>query len=246
MAFNKSGLSVARKTTKSKSATTERENWHMKQTSILRALAVIGAMGIWATPQANADIIDFDLGAGNSAISGFSGPYAQVEVNLTSSTTATITFTSLTSGGNIYLMGDGGTVGVNVNAASWSVSGLSSSNGGTGFSASQIANAGAKNEDGFGSFNQTFDSFDGFTHSSDTVSFTLTDTSGTWSSASSVLTGAAAHIFVTSSPANASNGALVTGFAAVPEPTTVVAGLLLLLPLGASTIRVMRRGNRSA
>src|ERR1700752_1844357 len=63
-------------------------------------------------------------------------------------------------------------------------------------------------------------SFDGFTHSSDTISFDVTDTSGTWASASNVLTAnsdgfdAAAHIFVTPSPANAANGAIATGFAA--------------------------------
>jgi hypothetical protein len=188
----------------------------------------------------------FDLTTGNSAISGYTGPYAQVDVSLTNSTHATITFTSLTSSGNIYLMGDGGTVGVNINATTWTVSNLSSSNAGTGFSSSQIAaDSGSANEDGWGRFNQTFTSFDGFTHSSDTVSFTLTDTGGTWSSASNVLIGnsqgavAAAHIFVTESPADASGSALVTGYAAGagagspapipgPLPSAVWAGLGLM------------------
>ena len=89
--------------------------------------------------------------------------------------------------------------------------------------------------DGFGVFNQTTASFDGFTHSSDTISFTLTDTGGTWANAVNVLTPnaggdeAAVHIFVTSSPANAANGALVTGFASstggappVPEPASML------------------------
>jgi len=90
------------------------------------------------------------------------------------------------------------------------------------------------NEDGFGSFNQTVNSFDGFTHSSDSIEFVLTNTSGTWADAASVLTFnsknhlAAAHIFVTSDPADAENGAIVTGFASgstipsVPEPTTML------------------------
>ena len=89
-------------------------------------------------------------------------------------------------------------------------------------------------------------SFDGFTHSSDTISFDVTDTSGTWASASNVLTAnsdgfdAAAHIFVTSSPANAANGAIATGFAAesgavsTPEPSSLLllgAGILVLAGL---------------
>jgi hypothetical protein len=150
---------------------------------------------------------------------------------------ATITFASLTNGGNIYLMGDGGTVAVNVNATSWTLGTITGSNAGTGFTPGPYSNGGAGNEDGFGSFNQKITSFDGFTHSSDTISFTLTDTSGTWLTAAAVLTPnsqgetVAAHVFVTSLPANASNGALATGFAAngppaVPEPSTLaIAGL---------------------
>lgn len=186
-------------------------------------------------PKASADYT-FDLGLGNSAISGFTGPYATVDIQLTDATTATITFTSLTNDGNIYLMGDGGTVGVNVNAASWTLGTITGSNAGTGFSLGPFSNGGAGNEDGFGNFNQTINSFDGFKDTSDIVSFVLTNTSGSWADASNVLTGnadgylAAAHIFVTSDPANASNGALATGYAtnggssSVPEP-----GSLLML-----------------
>jgi len=101
----------------------------------------------------------------------------------------------------------------------------------------------AGNEDGFGSFNLRIRSFDGFSHSSDTITFTLTNTSGTWASAADVLTNnangfdAAAHIFVTTSPANASNSALATGFAGegggvvAPDGGTTV--MLLGVALGA-------------
>jgi hypothetical protein len=211
--------------------------------SIVIAIAGLGLQ------QAKADTVSFDLGTGNAAIAGFPGPYAHVVVDRTSTTTATITFTSLTNSGNIYLMGDGGTVGVNVNATSWTLGTITGSNAGTGFvqggpaGQAQFSDGGAGNLDGFGSFNQTINSFDGFKNSSDTVSFTLTNTSGTWATASAVLIGnasgntAGAHIFVTASPANASNSALATGFATngggghVPDGGTTV--MLLGAALGA-------------
>ena len=158
---------------------------------------------------ARADVISFDLTVANTAISGFTGPYAKVTTNRTSTTAADVTFTSLTNGGNIYLMGDSSSADVNVNATTWTISGIAGSNG-TGFTPGQFSDAGSGTVDGFGGFNQTIDNFDGFTHSVDTISFTLTDTSGTWADAAAVLTPnvdgdvAALHVFVTSSPANAS------------------------------------------
>ncbi len=182
------------------------------------------------------------LNVGNTAISGFTGPYGTVQITITSSTTATVTFTSNTVAGNAYLFGDGGSVALNVNATTFSVSGITGSNSGTGFTPGPYSQGAAGNEDGFGSFNLRINSFDGFTHSSSTISFTLTNTSGTWASAANVLAfnsqgfDAAAHIFVTTSPANASNSALATGFAAengagVPDGGTTV--MLLGAALGA-------------
>ena len=189
-----------------------------------------------------ADAFTSQLNVGNTAISGFTGPYGTVTITLVNSTTATVTFTSNTVAGDIYLFGDGGSVALNVNATTFSVSGITGTNAGTGFSPGPFTNAGAGVEDGFGSFNLTINSFDGFTHSSDSISFTLTNTSGTWASAADVLAfnaagfDAAAHIFVTSAPANASNGAIATGFAAesaggVPDGGTTV--MLLGAALGA-------------
>jgi hypothetical protein len=184
-----------------------------------------------------ADTLTFDLSSPNSAISGYAGPYAQVQI-VQSGNTATVTMTSLTSGGNIYLFGDGSSTALNVNASSFTVTGISGSNAGTGFIAPTftVANPpGTSTTDGFGSFNLTIDNSDGFKNSLDTLTFTVTNTGTTnWSSASDVLIAnangalAAAHIFVTSDPANLSNGALATGYAgnggavSVPEPASIV------------------------
>jgi hypothetical protein len=217
-----------------------RKGFVMKKSSAIGFGVFAMAAALGSASIARADTISFDIGSLNLA-GPFPGPYEHVVVDRTSSTTATITFTSLTNGGFIYLMGDGGTVGVNVNAATWTLGPITGSNSGTGFTlGGPFSDGGSGNEDGFGSFNQTINTFDGFTHSSDTISFTLTDTSGTWASAANVLTPnsqgfeAAAHVFITSSPANASNGAIVTGFAAgsVPEPSTWAMMLLGFLGLG--------------
>jgi len=197
--------------------------------------------------QAKADTI-YDLSVGNTAISGFPGPYGTVDVHLVDPTTATITFASLTNGGNIYLFGGVNSVDVNVNATSWTISGITGSNSGTGFSPGPFSDGGSGNVDGFGIMNQTVNSFDGFTHSADTVSFTLTNTSGTWASDAAVLIAnsngslAAAHIFVTAFPADASNGAIATGFAAnggarVPDGGTTV----MLLGAGLTGLGLVRR-----
>jgi len=206
------------------------------------AAVLIALVGL-GLQQAKADVFTSSLNQGNSAISSFTGPYGTVTITTTGTNTATVTFTSNTVAGNAYLFGDGGSVALNVNATTFSVSGISGSNSGTGFTPGPFSQMVAGNEDGFGSFNLRIRSFDGFSHSSDTITFTLTNTSGTWASAADVLTNnangfdAAAHIFVTTSPANASNSALATGFAGegggvvAPDGGTTV--MLLGVALGA-------------
>jgi len=135
-----------------------------------------------------------------------------------------------------------------VNATSWTLGPVAGSNSGTGFTAPTFSNAGSQNVNGFGIFNQVIDSDAGYTHSSDSISLSLTDTSGTWASAMNVLLAnnngslAEAHIFVTSYPADASNGALATGFAAngtdsVPDSGSTV----LLFGAALSAVGLVRR-----
>ena len=199
--------------------------------------AVAGGMGLilalGASP-ASADIISFDLTTPNAAISTAVGPYATVTISRTSTTSALITFTSLTNGGFLYMMGDGGTADLNVNGP-YTLGTVLETNSIAGFTPTFKANAPGV-VDGFGSFNLSLNNTDGFKDSATFVSIALT-TSGTWATASDVLTPnasghlAAAHAFLcpvatcsTSSP-NIATGFVRDGGGGgggnVPEPATL-------------------------
>jgi VPDSG-CTERM motif len=180
------------------------------------------------------------LNQGNSSISGFAGSYGNVTVILTSSTTATVAFTSNTVAGNTYLFGAAGAVALDVNATTFSVSNIMGSNSGTGFTPGPFT-VGSGQEDGFGMFNLQISSFDGTGHASSMIIFSLTNTSGTWGSAAAVLAfnsngfDAAAHIFVMTSPANASIITLATGYAG--DGTAVVTAVVV--PDGGTTVMLL-------
>jgi VPDSG-CTERM motif len=181
----------------------------------------------------------YTLGSGNSALSGYPAPYGTVTVNLVGNT-ATITFTAANTGAFQYLFGDGSTVAMNVNGPFTFGSVTGTHLPGFGFHSGEgYSNGGAGSADGFGIFNLTINSSDGYTRSSNSVTVTIT---GSWANDASVLTAnsdgftVAAHIYVAAYPADAQAGALATGFASngggrVPDGGTTV--MLLGVALGA-------------
>lgn len=226
------------------------------------AFSIVILALIFAARGASA-VITLSLSTPNAAISGFTGPYGTITVTFVDSTHATVTLTSNTVGGNIYLFGNGSTIALNTNGTA-TASAISGTNAGTGFSppgpfsqTSPVPHA-TQQVSGFGRFNMVLDDFDGFPHSVDFLSFTLTKDSGSWANESAILTPnakgheAAGHVFVTSFPANKDNGALATGFASasngtngmsVPEASPLLfvgAGLLGLLTLVRRTRRTGR------
>jgi hypothetical protein len=191
-------------------------------------------------------------------------------VDLTSPTTATVTFTSLDNGGNVYMMTDGSSADLNVNAAigNFTVTGLTGTKTPSGgpnvacgagvtcsISLSDTIQAN-QNVDGQGKFNLTIDSLASGPKQGETqISFTLTLTSGTWSSASNVLTPngsgnvAAVHVgafadtcngTITASGACSNFVSGSTGFSGVPAPV-VGAGLPGLIAACSGLIALCRR-----
>ncbi|SRR6266705_2831637 len=216
----------------------------------LVSAAVLVSAGMFAF-SARADIIDYSINDANTALSAVSGPYATLEVNRTSTTTATITFTGINNGTDYFLLGGENVADVNVNATSWTITSISFAQlAGFGSVSSSVTSSGAGNVSTFGSFNQTTKAFDGFTNSFSSISFVLTDTSGTWLNAGSVLANngdeffGAAHIFVCTDPCSSNQvETALTGFAAVPAPI-VGAGLPGLIAACGALIALARRRRR--
>jgi len=176
--------------------------------AVLAGLALsFGAGGV------SADTISYTLGVSNLGGS-YTGPFATVDVNRTSNTTATITFTSLSNGGYIYLMGDGGAAAVNV-SGTFSVANIAGSNSlsySPSFTPGSYSTSSGSN-DGFGSFNLRINSEDGWGHTANTITFDLTATGiNSWATAGSVLVAntvgnvASVHVF----PCTASAGACLS------------------------------------
>jgi PEP-CTERM motif len=202
---------------------------------MFESLSLSGAAGVALgalafTVPAHATIVE-TINTPNSALSGLAGPYAQVSVTAVDANTASIVFTSLTTGGATFLMGDGGTADLNVNGAY--TLGTVTESGLAAFSPSFDSNSPGQ-VDGFGRFNLRLVNDDGYGDTANSISFQITNTTGLWTTDAAVLTdnangaNAAIHAFACTAPCTVAEGALAGGFAAnggtntdVPEPTTL-------------------------
>jgi hypothetical protein len=224
----------------------------MKKLAYFCVLAMLGFCP-WVPP-ASATLM-LMLGTPNAALSCCTGPYATVSVTRTSNTTADIEFDSLTNGGYVYLMGDGGTADLNVNGT-YVLGPVTETNSIAGFTPDNSSTNSPGNVNGFGFFNLSLNNFDGFTDTATKINFTLTNTSGiSWLTDADVLAPndhgafAAVHSFACAQPdCSTTSGAFVTGFAGgstpglpppvelpVPEPQT-----LALLAFGLVSLVLVR------
>lgn len=131
-----------------------------------------------------------------SNCSSCTGPYADLTVTLLSPTVASITITGLSNGGYQYLIGDDSqAAALMVNATSFTVAGITSTQlsgfsapSSPGYHGGQVAKTGY---DSSGYFNLIiYSSGQGFSTAAETLSFDVTDTSGTWANSEMVLTSA--------------------------------------------------------
>jgi hypothetical protein len=206
-------------------------------------LAIVLAFSLLMATNASAYLLT--LTDPNTDLSGYAGPYAQVNVVLSSPLnspqTATITATAL----NGYGLGDGAALALNVNGTfsvvvgSISYTPLPGYTPPTNYVTSELWPNG--HVDGFGYFNLALNAKD-FSDPLATISFTLTAAAGTWTNDQSVLTLnnknylAAAHV----KPAGTN---VLTGFAAGPGTGAVVpiSAAAWLLGSGLLGLVVIRR-----
>jgi hypothetical protein len=84
-------------------------------------------------------------------------------------------------------MGGGGSVDVNVNAASFTIGSISRTPLSVTFDPPLLRNSGAKNVDGFGTLNLTIDDSDDFKNAVNSISFVITNVNKTSTTPNDVL-----------------------------------------------------------
>jgi hypothetical protein len=176
-----------------------------------------------------------DFNVGNDGISAYAPSYGHMSISLIDSTHAAVSFTSNTVAGHTYLFGGNNAFALQVNASSFTAGSFVGGRAG-GFTGT-LGLGGAQNMNGFGLFNFSIADSDGFKDAFDSLTFTLTNTSGLWGSASDVLKlnakgfDAAGHVFVADLVRGKYKNLDVTGFAA-EGPGTVPDGGATVMLLG--------------
>jgi hypothetical protein len=201
--------------------------------TVLSVVIPFTAMPALASPD-----YSFNLDLGNSALSGYNGPYANVSIHLTDATHATITATSLSKDGFTYFMGGNRAFDANVNSTDFSVSNITAKNSVSGISYSSEFTEGIGDfqVDGWGRFNLIISGANN-SHQVDLISFVLFNESGSWSSAQSVLFGndggylAASHVAAVSE----------TGFATGNGTSVPIPGAAYLMGSGLIALLGLRR-----
>jgi hypothetical protein len=137
------------------------------------SVAAVAATLVLSATSAFADVVIIDLNQNNLGIPGSVGT---VTVSLVNSTTATITFQAATG----YRFIDGGALAINIpSTANYAFSNLSPAT---------LSFGGSGNEDGMGSFTDTWNLPNASpANSQATMSLTVTDVGGAWASAANVL-----------------------------------------------------------
>jgi len=221
----------------------------MKKTrTLILSLATVLLLTLGASSASAAFDTTVILTNQNGAVPG-SGPYVQVDIHIASTTSATLTYTALSNGGFEYLMGANGSVGANINTNGGSFTAIATgtsyatASGASGFHTGSFTHIGTGNEDGFGSYNLSIDSFDGYTNAWQQVVVTLTGTGTNWTNLASLLTpvsgGAgtsalAAHVFgctLSGGVCNSGEPVSSTGYVATPEPKLLTALALGMIGL---------------
>jgi PEP-CTERM motif len=193
------------------------------------SLAMFAVVALGSSAVAKADSVTLTLGIGNVAIVGFPAPFGEVKIDRTSTTTAQITVTGFTQGAFTYLIGNGGSIGINFNGVITSHSIVSFTQPQTTPGVPAYTRDDGSNLDGWGAFNFVLDNFDGYDHSVSSLVFNVTCAACNWTNIADVLTPndsdnlVAAHIFVTTNGGTTNTG--TTGFATdgtMPEPASMV------------------------
>lgn len=195
----------------------------------------VGALGLWLVPFASADtctsaggfesILNVSEQTATGATNGLD--FGTVCVDLTDSTTASITFTAASHYGFV----DSSIANVQVNATSFTLGSVITESP----NPMTVSDTGSGQVNGYGTFNQTLKNHDASSPETSII-FTLTNDSGTWASAADVLIGnasgydAAAHVvcLANSGCETAAQGKALTFYvaenasSAVPEPSSLL------------------------